>query len=141
MFLFEQFRGLSERIPSIYPILRSQLPRPRSLRALFDASFSGPQRQTPPRIITVSMVSIGPTLPRDIVSVGFCGLKGWVSLERLQHACGVHRQCMRRGCTNRWTARCKACRNTQYCGAECQKRCVCVQHHALLLSMVDPFLQ
>ncbi|EIM87509.1 uncharacterized protein STEHIDRAFT_168233 [Stereum hirsutum FP-91666 SS1] len=122
MFLFEQLRGLSERIPSIYPALRSQLPRPRSLRALFDASFSGSEHPTPPRIITVSMVTIGPTLPRDINSIGFCGLKGWVSLERLQHACGVHRQCMRRGCTNRWTARCKACRNTQYCGAECQKR-------------------
>ncbi|EIM87508.1 uncharacterized protein STEHIDRAFT_168232 [Stereum hirsutum FP-91666 SS1] len=122
MLLYEQIRTLSGVYPSIASRLRLQLPRPRSLRALFDASFSAPGHPTPPRIITKAMVTPHEDkFEEEVRSVSFCGLKAWVMLERLQQTCGVHRQCMRRGCSERWTYRCKACMSTQYCGRECQR--------------------
>lgn len=122
MLLYEQIHALICKHPSLASRLKLQLPRPRSLRALFDASFSAPGHPAPPKIITKTMVTPHEErFEEEINSVAFCGLKAWVLLERLQQACGVHRQCMRRGCSERWTSRCKACRTTQYCGRECQR--------------------
>lgn len=93
--------------PSALAIIRHHLPRPRLLRACLDMAFA-------------SSLTLRRRVRRQGANtVGF--VRGaWMLLDLLCYQAQIHRECMRRGCRRKRTARCKACGTTEYCSEECQ---------------------
>lgn len=48
----------------------------------------------------------------------------WMFADALDWRSHVNGICMRRGCRQRRAKRCKSCGTVEYCGVECQARCV-----------------
>lgn len=98
---------------STLPTLRRQLPRPRILLTLL--RFANLKESDNPRLKDF------PGYAARHVAMATCVWRMWYALEKVSL---VHRQCIRRGCTNRSMFRCKACQDTEYCSFECQSTCV-----------------
>jgi len=102
-------RTARESGPSLRQQICAQMPRPRSLRPLFDVGSELP----PNAIITMQ-------------SNGFPGgdiiwKKGaWRGLRTLEQMCSKE-VCGRRGCDIPSAAQCAKCKRANYCGAGCQK--------------------
>ncbi|EIM86424.1 uncharacterized protein STEHIDRAFT_147043 [Stereum hirsutum FP-91666 SS1] len=113
--IFSTLLRLAQTHPPIISVLRSQLPRPRTYRLLFDDAYKV-TGSLPPRLLTRDVVlPTGPSRP------GIDDTRGWWWIAVLQHTCADEKQCGRRGCTEKGGKKCKACMGVGYCGAVCQK--------------------
>ncbi|EIM88988.1 uncharacterized protein STEHIDRAFT_109287 [Stereum hirsutum FP-91666 SS1] len=105
-------------VPSVIPLVRPHMPRPRLMREYLDIMFSpndifrarapaGSDSLEPSRALFLLAVSRASTV--------------WMAMDALDYTCQITGQCMRRGCTRRRVSRCKACKTTEYCDIQCQR--------------------
>lgn len=109
--LYSKFEVAVRCAPSLAATLRPHLPRPRIMRALLDAAFPAPS----PEDVFVR-IGVFQTMQHDSYDT-------FSTLERLVRLKG---ECGRRGCAEPAKARCSKCQIYYYCGAECQRRSVCI---------------
>lgn len=110
-----------ERHPTLLPVLRPHLPRPYTVRALWDAANTRTDvRELVPNITfdsaTCSILIDPPAMPKAKMIVPA------IRWKLLDLECAVDKECGRRGCRRRRASRCKACQTTEYCGMSCQKQ-------------------
>lgn len=136
------FARFAQDKPSLHPILRTQFPRPRALRAMLGRAYTisiseDGQSHFTPVLTTETMEEFhsrniqdrGLHVPDDMPTQGM-----WRAFERIRVACADERECMRRGCKKKGTKRCTECIDeVRYCSAECQKRYVRVPEKILNL--------
>lgn len=92
-------------------LLCQQFPRPRTLGALVHNDLKR-QGSNPRNSSKLYAQSFPP-----LVFVQIC----WQTFAFLQFSCVNDTLCSRRGCKKRETAKCGTCKETLYCGAECQR--------------------
>lgn len=111
--------GLVIGHPSVLPSIRIHLPRPRTLRALLESLFLGPGKPLPGRHVA---------FPRDYFPIvksddpNMRLMPPWSYWRDLEATSQMNKECMRRGCTHRGKKICVDCKQTVYCGGECQKQ-------------------
>lgn len=106
---------------TVVPILRSELPRPRMLRALSEKAFNAdgrPRIPIDPDCGRKIKLDAGDTIIDDTV----LDLTLWKTLHSLQEVCAAERTCARRTCNKRALEACEYCKAIQYCGPDCQKK-------------------
>lgn len=101
-----------DREPSSLPLIRGHFPRPRLLRALLDIAFA-------PNDVLLDHAS-SQSLPAEAKEIR----ESWMHVDTITSMGHIYGRCMRRGCSKKRSARCKACRLVDYCGSECQARYV-----------------
>lgn len=98
------YHGISygpEGNPSLTSLMRQQLPRPRTIRRLWDISL---------KLSGTGITKVASSHAARVMVM---------SLEALFNTPNT---CARRGCGERSTARCARCRSVSYCNIDCQKR-------------------
>lgn len=117
-------------IPSVLPLVRPHMPRPRLLRGSLDVVFApndifrtrapaGSDSLEPSRALFLMAASRVSTV--------------WMAIGAIHEMSQINGQCMRRGCTRRRVSRCKACQTTEYCDIQCQRLYVSILSLLLLV--------
>ena len=92
-----------EKSPTIKSLIIQQLPRPRTVRLLWDISQK-----------------LSGSVAEKVAPIHVCR----IAVTGLELACASLSMCQRRGCEKTSTARCALCKSG-YCELRCQKRYVC----------------
>lgn len=116
-----------ETVAKVSPgLLKNQFPRPRAAHALLMAAFVDPKTRKPRGPTEFDLTG---TLRRDARGMPADGRifdsAGWQMWRVLEDTAKPRGVCMRRVCDREATKKCAKCWNVEYCGEECEKRCVC----------------
>lgn len=98
--------------PSLLPSFRRHFPRPLLVRACLNIPFTSNQ-------VLYEWIGMH---AKDVDTTDIS--TAWVFADGLCWTSHVAGTCMRRGCGRKRSKRCVACGTVEYCGAECQAKCV-----------------
>lgn len=120
IFIYYLHQALGHHTDTLLPLFRAQLPRPRIMRALIDASHSSRTASEVPYCPPIIRRSHKFVVDEDRTPMA------WMFLDSLEKHCreGKEKYCWRRGCKERAKSSCKDCLLTRYCDKTCQKRSV-----------------